>query len=625
MLHLDMKGLFLAVSAGALLATLPLASADATCAGCSVVVGLVGQIVGKGVPPNEYPWNAAPETFCNEIHLCDTTNCAVWGSSWPVSSPDFPTDGKKDDTAPDADNSTSTAVFRGVLSQKTLAMMKPMSFVDEHAVVQRVGADGRRKIGQVHPELQTPLLWLAARSSRLNEASNLPGVGLFGGIARVLAQDVLSAAAVELTGSLPCEDLLNVTCDVHTLFDAHLPLADSDGDTHPAGDIPLLTKNLRGTSWRGRDCDDTRGDVYPGRKATGANADATADTNCNGIWGVDPSSGQSYESLWCSGADAPMGVVGIGDSAMAHFHIPPQYLNAMNFSLDHVLDAASNELDWPQCSWITGYRDTDSCPDALVPMSSLYQRMVARNPCMHRDYTSVAVNGARVGSAASDLIPEGLKRNRMSDAPVLLIYALIGNDVCNGHNPTVPDMTTPAEFAQAVTQSILELNSTLPAGSHVGFIGLADGLILYDTMHNQTHPLGVDYTTVYDALTCNDCNPCNGWLSSNDTLRQITQARANNLTSVYDTVIQSLQGRVTFDMYRIQLDWAGLFKQFEQKFGNPRAAIEPVDGFHPSQSTHQLLAEQIWNDIEANRPSWLPRQNPHAADILSKFGDQGGY
>jgi len=32
----------------------------------------------------------------------------------------------------------------------------------------------------------------------------------------------------------------------------------------------------------------------------------------------------SYEALFCSGANAPMGVAILGDSAAAHFHLPPQ-------------------------------------------------------------------------------------------------------------------------------------------------------------------------------------------------------------------------------------------------------------------------------------------------------------
>ena len=83
--------------------------------------------------------------------------------------------------------------------------------------------------------------------------------------------------------------------------------------------------------------------------------------------------------------------------------------------------------------------------------------------------------------------------------------------------------------------------------------------------------------------------------------------------------------------------------------------VEPADGFHPSQVLQMLLAEQIWNWLDTEHPTVLPQSelrcyydscslllhvrtavllmnagallavNPHNADIVRKFGDQGGY
>ena len=39
---------------------------------------------------------------------------------------------------------------------------------------------------------------------------------------------------------------------------------------------------LRGTDWRGKDCNDFRDDVYPGRKPI--DYDVEYDSNCNGIY-----------------------------------------------------------------------------------------------------------------------------------------------------------------------------------------------------------------------------------------------------------------------------------------------------------------------------------------------------
>ena len=40
-------------------------------------------------------------------------------------------------------------------------------------------------------------------------------------------------------------------------------------------------------------------------------------------------------------------------------------------------------------------------------------------------------------------IQGGLSRDQQADRPLIVMYALVGNDVCNGHNDTVAHMTTP--------------------------------------------------------------------------------------------------------------------------------------------------------------------------------------
>jgi acyloxyacyl hydrolase len=78
---------------------------------------------------------------------------------------------------------------------------------------------------------------------------------------------------------------------------------------------------LRGADWRGKDCDDADINVRPGRKPM--DADINVDSNCNGIYGVDPETNKPYEELFCQ--DTPQyGTVVLGDSASAHFHVQPQ-------------------------------------------------------------------------------------------------------------------------------------------------------------------------------------------------------------------------------------------------------------------------------------------------------------
>ena len=48
--------------------------------------------------------------------------------------------------------------------------------------------------------------------------------------------------------------------------------------------------------------------------------------------------------------------------------------------------------------------------------------------------------------------------------------------------------------------------------------GLADGRILYNTLHNKEHPIGnITYSTLYDFLNCLEISPCWGWCNSNET------------------------------------------------------------------------------------------------------------
>lgn len=51
--------------------------------------------------------------------------------------------------------------------------------------------------------------------------------------------------------------------------------------------------------------------------------------------------------------------------------------------------------------------------------------------------------------------------------------------------------TTVSEFKKNVLAALAVLDTTLPKGSHVAFLGLVDGRVLFDTTHTLTHPLGI--------------------------------------------------------------------------------------------------------------------------------------
>jgi len=59
----------------------------------------------------------------------------------------------------------------------------------------------------------------------------------------------------------------------------HLPAEDLDNDSFSE------FKTLRGSNWRGKDCNDLNKHVHPGRKTWESNIFKGRDFNCNGISG----------------------------------------------------------------------------------------------------------------------------------------------------------------------------------------------------------------------------------------------------------------------------------------------------------------------------------------------------
>jgi hypothetical protein len=82
----------------------------------------------------------------------------------------------------------------------------------------------------------------------------------------------------------------NISCHIQAIID-HKPIQDHDGDYYSTEEV----RRLRGTDWRGVDCNDKDVSVYPGRKTSTYGAEI--DHNCNGIAGANETG--RYEDMFC--------------------------------------------------------------------------------------------------------------------------------------------------------------------------------------------------------------------------------------------------------------------------------------------------------------------------------------
>ena len=179
--------------------------------------------------------------------------------------------------------------------------------------------------------------------------------------------------------------------------DLHMPLFDPDRDGF-SGD----SDGLRGKWWRGEDTSPLEADIYPGRKPQ--NEDRVIDSNSNGVFGVDEH-GVAYERLYCDN-HPPVGVAILGDSAGAHFSLPPSWFRPTEFNektFNNLFMLLLNELDWPQLSWITGFKGNcwETGPKSWVEgkyVDSIYSRLVERNRCNLNDFINQANNGCKLAN-----------------------------------------------------------------------------------------------------------------------------------------------------------------------------------------------------------------------------------
>ncbi|BFZ13302.1 hypothetical protein BsWGS_16341 [Bradybaena similaris] len=441
-------------------------------------------------------------------------------------------------------------------------------------------------------------------------------------IRKVQNSNALSFSKKHLTSNLCDLPGIKAICKwIQRFTDAHKPLIDIDGDGFS------IFQTLRGTYWRGKDCSDISADVHPGAKPI--EGDREFDFNCNGIFGVNNQTHKPYEDELCGSSQA-RGVAVLGDSISSHFHLPTAWIDPTQISKEafiHLETIVANELDWPMMSTITGY-GTNQWKEAITgTIDSIYLRLRERNHCNHRDYQNIAANGERSLSARK--LVHTLSRLPDKDKPLIVFYALLGNDVCNGHPDTFAAMTTPAEFHSNTLDTLETLHKNLPNGSHVFLVGLADGQILHDAMAERIHPLGsywgtFTYAKYYDFLNCLQISPCAGWMNSNETVRHLTTKRANELSAVLRRIAVQ-QKYSNFQLYYQDNPFTEVIDKWMKQGRHIWELIDATDGFHTSQLTNVLAAQVLWDKIMSDYPAVFGAQNPNNELIQKLFGDQGGY
>lgn len=386
-------------------------------------------------------------------------------------------------------------------------------------------------------------------------------------------------------------------------------------------------EKFRGSLWRGRDCSDFRPDVHPGRRPF--QDDMAFDSNCNGIFGTNPKTKIGYEEELCGGT-GQRGVIYIGDSVGAHFHAPPSWFTPRLLSeqiLTNLTSVLSNEFDWPDLGFATGFQNS-SMPDLIQgQVDSIYLRMRERNLCNHRDYQNLARNGAESNNTL--VYMKSISRDPAKDQPSIVFYSLVGNDVCNEYHDTLAHMTSPELFFQNTVTGLRYLEDHLPPNSHVILIGLVDANVIYDAMAQRFHPLGQynhDLTNndLYSWFNCMEIGPCHGWMTSNVTIRLATTEQAKKLNQVLQKVART-QKFTNFDVHYLSNPFRTVMKEWVANGGQLWQLIEPVDSFHPTQGAQPLIAQALWRSLEKRLPHVLGPVNLNNPTIRRLFGTQGGH
>ncbi|KAM9575405.1 acyloxyacyl hydrolase [Guaruba guarouba] len=268
------------------------------------------------------------------------------------------------------------------------------------------------------------------------------------------------------------------------------------------------------------------------------------------------------------------------------------------------------------------------CPPSLVKASCLstgpYRRriwMFSGEQYLFHSVSSYRADGD-ANKADGDDDSGNNTSSRVMEYPVGILLFCRNND-------TLASMTTPKEMLSNVMQALQYLDTRLPNGSHVILTGLVDGRFLWDNLHDRYHPLGhlnrdITYSQLYSFLDCLQMSPCRGWMTPNETLRNLTSERALQLSNVLKEIARS-EKFANFDIFYMDFPLRQTAEKWRRMGGEPWQLIEPVDGFHPSQIAAALGTSITWQKALQEWPQVLGKENPFNDEIEAIFKDQGGH
>ncbi|XP_034243237.1 acyloxyacyl hydrolase-like [Thrips palmi] len=420
-------------------------------------------------------------------------------------------------------------------------------------------------------------------------------------------------------------------CEIPGLKEFCIYIAKTFSTMAPAFDLDhdkfSSLETWRGSNWRGKDCSDLNPKIYPGHLPH--YADVNYDGNCNGIWGLDKETGIPWETKLC-GSSKSRGILMFGDSVGAHFHFPLVWFSPKLISKDTFFRNATrvllDELDWPQYSFSTGFKNVTDPGLIQGQVDSVYLRMRKRNLCNHRDYQNVCRNGA----TSFDLVNYvGNIARGAEDKPLTILLGVFGNDVCNRFPNTLSNMTSAKQFYKNIKGIIDTLESSLPPESHIILLGLVNGSFIYDTLAERLHPLGeyhgdVKYKDVFKWFECMQITPCRGWLSDQKDLRDATTKRALELTHMMKYIASSYVSK-KISVSFVPNPLSEVIQRWTAKGGKIWQLFEAVDGFHPDQIAQPIIADVLWKNIKLTAPESIGPINPFNEEIERIFGDQGGH